>query len=173
MIACQFGKDRCSQTPCLSLSLFFFFPFLFKATGLCHKRHSWGSFCFALFFLNVCVCGGGVLLWYGFFALFFCAGGLQNWFVRLEVGQVEWGEHLLPQRELRAGSDWWETLHQTTQAEEAACALLSPLLVGSGFGVSWDFTVELNKVPSPLRGWNFCPQSPRSCDQKGSSFGRT
>lgn len=149
-------------TDSLSVSFSFFSSFLSKATGLCHECHSWGSFCFVLFFLNAF---GGLfdvdsLLF--FCVLVVCRAYLFVW----RWGSWIAGEHLLPQREVRAGSGWWKTLHQTVEAEEASCTLLSSFLVGSVFGMSWDFTVKQNKVPSPLRGRSFCPQSPSSCDQK-------
>lgn len=149
------------HTGSLSVCLSLFFFFLSQATDLCHECHSWGNFCFVLFFLNVfwglfdvdsllffcvlVVCGADLLIWrWG------------SWFA---------GEHLHPQQEVRTGSCWWN--FASNCRGRGGILHFAPFSYGQQcFGMGWDFTVEQNKVPSPLRDRSFCPQSPSSCDQK-------
>lgn len=80
LIACLLGRQRCPQTPCLSLSRFFFFPFLSNVAGLCCECRGWGSFWFVVFFRTVfwglfdvdpslscvlMVCGADLFVWRG------------------------------------------------------------------------------------------------------------
>lgn len=115
-------------------------------------------------FCSSWMCFGAYLMW--ILALLLCAGGLRSWFAYLEVEQLVCRRASAP----TAGGEDWVMLVKDFASDcwgRGGILHFAPFSYGQQcFGMGWDFAVEQNKVPSPLRDRSFCPQSPSSCDQK-------
>lgn len=135
---CLADRDAHRLLVCLSLT-FFFFP-LWGCRPL--SWMPWLEQCLVCTVLLKCVLW---LTWCGFFPLFLCAQGLQSWWICLEVEGTHCLHHRAP----------WEKLLQGHAADLPGPGGVLCFGVFSDWqcsGMSWAFTVEQKKVPSPLSG---------------------